>query len=356
MAYLELYRNKLEHNYRYLHDLFQENNLEWGVVSKLLCGNSLYLDELLQLGVTEFHDTRISNLKMIKKKAPDAQTVYIKPPAKSQIAAVVQYADVSFNTELTTIKALSDEAVAQKKTHKIIIMVEMGDLREGVLGEQIVDFYERVFQLPGINVVGLGTNLNCLNAIMPSQDKMIQLNLYKQLIEAKFGVNISWISGGTSVTIPLLLNKQLPDQVNHFRVGEFLFFGLDLFTNKTSEGMYDDVFKFYAQIIELYEKPKIPIGEQGFNVAGDTPTYPPENYGKHSFRAILDVGLLDCHPRYLVADDEDIDIIEASSDMLVIELHQNKKNYKVGDMISFKLKYMGVLGIMNSVYIDKIIS
>jgi len=355
MAFLKLYKNKLAHNYDILRTLFLENEIEWGVVSKLLCGNELYLKELVNLGINEFHDTRVSNLKMVKKVAHRAQTVYIKPPAKTNIPHVIKYADVSFNTDFTTIQALSTEAVKQNKIHKIIIMIEMGDLREGIMGEHIISFYEKIFNLPNINIVGLGTNLNCLNAIMPSQDKLIQLGLYKQLIEAKFNVKIPWISGGTSVTVPLLLKKQLPRPVNHFRVGEVLFFGLDLFTNRTIEGMYDDTFRLYAQIIELYKKPKVPTGEQGFNVSGDTPVYPLEDYGKHSFRAILDVGLLDCNPRYLIPDDDDIEIIEASSDMLVLEFHQNKADYKVGDMISFKLKYMGVLGIMNSDYIDKIL-
>ncbi|MBK0382774.1 alanine/ornithine racemase family PLP-dependent enzyme [Pedobacter sp. SD-b] len=355
MAYLKLYKEKLAHNYSMLEKWFTDNDVEWGVVSKLLCGNQLYLQELVKLGVTEFHDTRISNLKMIKKVAPKAQTVYIKPPAKRTIPSIIKYADVSFNTDYTTIKMLSAEAVKQNKTHKIIIMIEMGDLREGVVGENLLDFYDQVIHSPNINIVGLGTNLNCLNGILPSQDKLIQLSLYKQLIEAKFNIKIPWISGGTSVTVPLLIKEQLPKQINHFRVGEVLFFGLDLFTNQTIVGMNNDVFRLYTEIIELYEKPKVPSGDQGFNVAGETPNYPKEDYGKHSYRAILDIGLLDCNPQYLIPDDENITIIEASSDMLVLDVHQNDAGYKVGDTISFKLKYMGVLGIMNSDYVDKVL-
>jgi predicted amino acid racemase len=119
--------------------------------------------------------------------------------------------------------------------------------------------------------------------------------------------------------------------------------------------MHNDVFRLNAEIIELYEKPMVPNGNQGFNVSGETPAYSTEDYGKHSYRAILDIGLLDCNPQYLILEDEEIDIIEASSDMLVLDVHQNSKNYKVGDLISFKLKYMGVLGMMNSNYIDKLI-
>jgi predicted amino acid racemase len=355
MAYLKLYQKKLKHNYTMIEKWFSDQDIDWGVVSKLLCGNKMFLEELVKLGVTEFHDTRITNLKMVKKVAPNAQTVYIKPPAKRNIPDIIRYADVSFNTDFSTIQLLSAEAEKQNKVHKIIIMIEMGDLREGVLGDHLVDFYEQIFKLPNINIVGLGTNLNCLNGIMPSQDKLIQLSLYKQLIEAKFNIPIPWISGGTSVTVPLLLKNQLPKQINHFRVGEVLFFGLDLFTNQTIEGMNSDVFRLYTEIIELYEKPKVPTGEQGFNVSGETPEYPEEDYGKQSFRAILDIGLLDCNPQYLIPEDEDITIIEASSDMLVLDVQQNEAGYKVGDLITFKLKYMGVLGIMNSKYIDKIV-
>ena len=89
-------------------------------------------------------------------------------------------------------------------------MIEMGDLREGILGEDLVDFYSSVFKLPNIEVIGLGTNLNCLNGIMPTHDKMVQLSLYKQLIEAKFNKKIPWISGGSSVTIPMIYKKMLP--------------------------------------------------------------------------------------------------------------------------------------------------
>lgn len=355
MAFLNLDRSKLQHNYDMLQNWFCENDIEWGVVSKLLCGNRLYLEELVRLGIKEFHDTRISNLKMIKQVAPDSTTVYIKPPAKRSISSIIKFADVSFNTDYTTIKMLSDEAGKQGKIHRIIIMIEMGDLREGVVGEHLMEFYEKIIHLPNINIVGLGTNLNCLNGVMPSQDKLIQLSLYKQLIEAKFDIEIPWVSGGTSVTVPLLIKRQLPKQINHFRVGEVLFFGLDLFTNQTIVGMYNDVFKLYAEIIELYEKPKVPHGDQGFNVSGETPTYPAEDYGKHSFRAIIDIGLLDCNPQYLIQDDDEIDIIEASSDMLVLDVGQNKQNYKVGDLVGFKLKYMGVLGLMNSNYVDKLL-
>ncbi len=356
MAYLKFYKDRLKHNYDFLQSLFDPKGIEWGVVTKLFCGNKEILREVINLGVKEVHDSRISNLKTAKEINPDVQTVYIKPPPKKIISEIIKYADVSFDTDISTIKLLSEEAVRQNKTHKIIIMIEMGDLREGVLRDDLIDFYEQIINLPNISISGLGTNLNCLHGVMPSSDKLIQLALYKQIIELKFNCEIPYVTGGTTVTIPLILRDDLPKGINHFRVGEALYFGKDLFSDGTIDGMYDSVMELYTQIIELNEKPVVPSGELGVNPYGEKAEIDESQYGKTSHRAILDIGSLDIDPKYLIIpDDEDISIIDASSDMLVIDVGNNKKGYQVGDMITFKLKYMGALGLMNSNYIDKYI-
>ncbi|MBK6369739.1 MAG: alanine/ornithine racemase family PLP-dependent enzyme, partial [Flavobacteriales bacterium] len=352
MAYLKLYRKKLQANYKVLQKMFDKADIDWGVVTKVLCGNRRYLQELVDLGIKEMHDTRISNLKAIKAIAPDVQTVYIKPPAKRSWENVVKFADVSFNTELATIRGLSVEAVKQKRIHKVIIMVEMGDLREGVVGEALGEFYAKVFKLPGIEIIGIGTNLNCLNGVMPSTDKLIQLSLYKQLIEARFNKVIPWVSGGTTVALPLLLNKELPQGVNHFRIGEALYFGADLFHGGTLPGMNDEVFKLYTEVIELYEKPVVPTGDRMANPSGRKAKFSTADaWTERPTAAIIDVGLLDVQPSFLIPDDEKVTIIEASSDMLVVDLGESAQNYKVGDTMTFGLKYMGALSIMNSRYI-----
>jgi predicted amino acid racemase len=354
MAYIELYRDKLKKNYNYLDQLFKTNNIEWAVVSKLLCGNELYLKELLKLNIKEICDARVSNLVKIKKLAPEIDTVYIKPPAKRSIKKIVKYADASFNTEFETIKWLSEEAVKQSKIHKVIIMIELGDLREGVMGEDLMDFYGSIFKLPNIKVTGIGTNLNCLHGVYPSEDKMVQLSLYKQLIESKFNRKIPWVTGGTSVVIPLLLMKQLPAGINHFRVGEALFFGNNLITGETFEGMETDVFKLFAEVIEITEKPINPIGNMGENPSGEEFEVNPEDYGKTHHRAIIDLGVLDvANSDLIIPEDKNITIVGASSDMLVLDIEKSDKDYHIGDLISFRLKYMGALRLFNSEYITK---
>lgn len=353
MAYLTLDRAKLKHNYLFLDRLFREHKKDWAVVTKLLCGNEAYLEEVLKLGVKEVCDSRASNLARIKELDPGVQTVYIKPPAPGAIEQVVRYADVSFNSESSTIRLLSEEAQRQGKNHKVTIMIELGDLREGIMGKNLVSFYKKVFELPNIEVVAIGANLNCLHGVMPSEDKLIQLSLYKQLIEATFHKKIPWVSGGTSVVLPLLKRRQAPAAINHFRIGETLFFGNDIVNNQPFEGMKTDVIRLYTEIIEVTKKPKVPIGMMSTNPSGELFEIDESDYGRESYRAILDVGLLDILPEFLIPEDEGIAIVNASSDMLIVDLGENSGNYKVGSLISFRLKYMGALRLLNSDYIEK---
>ena len=355
MAYLKLYRDKLQENYNYLDHLFKSNDIKWGITTKLLCGNTDYLKEVADLGIGEMHDSRISNLRKIKELDPEVLTIYIKPPPRDIIESVVKYADASLNTELTTLHALSEEAQRQNTVHKVIVMIEMGDLREGVMREDLINFYEKVFEMPAIEVIGIGTNLNCMHGVMPDEDKLIQLALYKQIISLQFDKEIPLVSGGTTVTIPLLLRDQLPKGINHFRVGEALFFGKDLFTDGTIEGMHNDVMELYSQIIEIAEKPKVPSGDLGKNPQGKVANIDKDEYGKTSYRAILDIGYLDINPDHLINIHDDVKIADASSDMLILDVGDNKNNYEVGDFIRFRMKYMGALGIMNSDYIDKMV-
>jgi len=353
MAFITLNTAKLKKNYDDINTMLMKNGIEWSVVAKMFCGNRKYLEQLIKMGVSRICDSRIAHLKTIKSMAPEVETIFVKPPAKRNAALVVSFADVSFNTEYETIKLLSQAAVDQQKRHKIVIMIELGELREGVMGDQFIGFYAKVFDLPGIDVVGIGTNLTCMYGVLPNQDKLIQLCLYKQLIETKFDKVIPYISGGSSVTIPLIDRGLLPKGINHFRIGETLFLGTDVYNSKPFDHLHNDVFRLFAEIIELNKKPTIPNGERGQNLTGDIATFDETDSGLSSIRAIVDMGLLDVEEGHISPVNDDMRIVGASSDMIVIDLGNNGRKLKVGDTIEFSMDYMGILRIMNSSYVDK---
>ncbi len=353
MAHITLDLKKLAANYNYLDELFKKHNIKWAVVTKLLCGNIDYLREVLKFNIKQICDSRVTNLKIAKQINPEIETIYIKPPAKKMIKSVVQYANISMNTQIETIKLLSEEAQLQNKIHKIIIMIELGELREGIMRDDLIDFYAQIFGMKNIEIVGIGTNLSCLYGVLPNHDKLIQLSLYEQLIEAKFNRKIEYVSGGSSVTIPLLTNNLLPLGINHFRVGETLFLGNDVYNDLPFKKMQTHAFILYAQIIELIKKPMIPDGHRGTNLLGEKSYFDENLHGKTSFRAIIDLGVLDVDQKHITLIDNECSIVGGSSDMFVVDLSQNKNQYKIGDYIEFKLDYMGILRILNSKYIEK---
>lgn len=353
MAYLTLNKSALRHNYQYLDNLFKTHNKEWGVVTKMLCGHEPFLMEILKLKPAVVFDSRLSNLRTIRQLDPNVKTAYIKPTPPSLVPHMLEYADISFNTELVTIHALNEVAAKSNRVHEVVIMIEMGDLREGVMRDDLLDFYQAIFELPHIEVIGLGTNLNCLNGVMPSEDKLVQLSLYSQLIEARFNKKLRWVTAGTSVVFPLLPMGLLPAGVNHFRIGETLFFGNDILRHEPIEGMRQDIFTLHAEILEVQEKPVTPSGIIGINVAGESPVFDLAEVGRTSFRALLDVGLLDIDIKDIQPVDESFHVEGASSDMIVLDLDRNEQQIKVGDTVAFRVNYMGALRLLNSFYIEK---
>ncbi|MBT3935198.1 MAG: alanine/ornithine racemase family PLP-dependent enzyme [Bacteroidetes bacterium] len=362
MAEIRVKTKAIIGNIEKLYKILSKHDIQWTLVVKMLSGNDGILTKILNAPeIDKIHsigDSRLSGLKKIKQIRPDIKTMYIKPTPIQFAKTVVEYADFSVHTSFTAIKAISAAAVAQKKQHKIIIMIELGELREGIMRENLIEFYNNVFELPNIEIVGLGTNLGCMYGIEPTYDKMIQLSLYKQLIEARFNKKLDLISGGSSITLPLI-KKQFPKSVNHFRIGESIFMGVSPLDGKKFESLSIDAFEYSATIIELEEKESIPDGVISDANVGHTSdeVHDADDFSK-SFKAILDFGSIDVDHTELIPKDKSIEFIGTTSDMTVYELGTNKKpngqpKYKIGQKVRFTPSYMAVARLMNSKYIEK---
>ncbi len=292
MAELVIYSEKIKDNIKYLSNYFEEKHIEWSLITKVFSGDKTFLKTILTEEVVEkinsVGDSRLTSLRNLKAVNPDLRTIYIKPPAKIYAEYVVDCADISLNTSLSTILALNKAAKKNNKVHQVIIMIELGELREGVNRENIISFYEKVFNLSHIEVIGIGSNLGCMYGIEPTYDKLLQLSLYKELISAKFNKHLKFISGGTSITLPLIENDIIPKDINHFRIGEAAFFGVSPLDGEPFKELHTDTFEFYANIIELQEKNIVPDGIISEANIGHTTNYSKENITEKSYKAILD--------------------------------------------------------------------
>lgn len=363
MAEVIIHTEKIKDNIKYLSKYFKTKGIEWSLITKVFSGDKTFLRKILTddviANLNSVGDSRLTSLRNLRDVNPDIRTIYIKPPAEIYADDVVEFADISLNTSLGTIQALNKAAKKRGKVHQVIIMIELGELREGVNRENILTFYNEVFALSHIEVIGLGSNLGCMYGVAPSYDKLLQLSLYKELISAKFDKKLEFISGGTSITLPMVESGTIPQDINHFRVGEAVFFGVSPLEGKRFRALHTDTFEFYANIIELEQKSIVPDGVISEANIGVTKDYSVENITEKSFKAILDFGLLDVDKKDLSTDSKHITFVGVTSDMLVIDIGNNKTasgeaRYKVGDKIKFKPNYMAVARLLNSKFIDKV--
>lgn len=362
MAELQINITEVRKNIKKLSAYLKAHNKRWSLITKVFSGDEEIMKKILTVDIIRdiqsVGDSRLSSLKRLKELNDKLITIYIKPPPKAYVDDVVRYADISLNSSYKTICALNEAAQKQNKIHKIIIMLELGELREGVNREDLLDVYEKVHNLKHIKVEGLGSNLGCMYGIEPTYDKLLQLNLYKELIESKYNVKLELTSGGSSISLPLIGNGVVPEELNHFRIGETAFFGVSPYDNKQFLNLNTHTFKFYAQIIELEEKKIVPDGTIGDASIGHSAEYNDQDIGKTTYKAILDFGLLDVDHEGLISNDKNISFVGITSDMTVIDIGDNKDEkgnriYHVGDRICLDPNYIAVARLLNSKFIEK---
>lgn len=344
----------LRHNVNEIGTLMESHGAKWTVVSKVLCGNKDVIQALNIMGVESLADSRLRNLKSAKEVLDDFEAWYLRLPHLSVIDQIVELSDVSLNSEIKVIKALNEAAKKQGKIHRIIMMIELGDLREGILPGTLVQFYEEIFNLSNIDLIGIGANLGCLSGTIPNIDQFTQLALYRELLELKFEHKLPLISAGTSASLPMVVEGTMPKSVNHFRIGESVFLGSDLINGGVMQNLRNDVVTLEAEIAEVKEKGLTPLGETAdispFESSSDESiVYAP---GERGYRAIVTVGQLDTDVNNIRPVDPRYSIAGASSDLTVVNLGDNPERLKVGDVIKFHLEYSAMLRLMNAPYID----
>lgn len=352
-----MYPDKIIDNISKMNEYCNRYNKEWTLVTKVLSGYRPLLQKILQQDIIQdihsIGDSRISSLKIIKNINPKLVTMYLKPPSAINIKKIITYADISLNTELTTISRLNTEAKNQGKTHKILIMMEMGELREGVVREKFLEFYSKIFDLPNIEIIGIGTNLGCMYGIEPTFDKLIQLSLYKQLIEVKFKRNLHLVSGGSSITLPLLGKGKVPRGINHLRIGQAIFLGTSPLTNKKFSNLSTNAFEFDAHIVEFKQKEIIPDGIIGEGNVGHATMPSPEVEGNKEYKAVLDFGVVDVDIHNIKPKDAEAQFVGTTSELTVYSLGESPKKYQTGTCLRFSPDYMAVARLMNSRFIEK---
>lgn len=340
---------KLKSNTNCIVNLCKEKDIEVMGITKGICAFWPAVRAMIDGGAKKLGDSRIKNIKMMRRKGIGLPMYLIRGPMLSEIKEVVDLADGSLNSELEVIKALSHEALAEGKKHKVILMVDVGDLREGVIPEDVLNITEEILKLPAIEFEGIGTNTGCFGGVKPTYRNTKILADLADEIEKKYSVKLTTISGGNSDTLNLLKEAELPSRVNQLRIGEAILLGTRV--NKFPElQLYRDSFILEAEIIEVKIKPSYPIGEIAFDAFGKVPVFEDKGVMR---RAIAAIGRQDCIIEGLSPLNDSIEIIGASSDHLILDVTKSE-DISVGSKVRFRLNYSALISLMNSRYVSKI--
>ncbi|MBR8826597.1 MAG: alanine/ornithine racemase family PLP-dependent enzyme [Gomphosphaeria aponina SAG 52.96 = DSM 107014] len=346
MPRIEISLSQIRHNARMLCQLYGKKGISLMGVSKAVLGDPFIAEAMIQGGVKFIADSRIENIQKMKSAGIATRFVLLRT-ALSQAESVVSNADISLNTELETVKELSYYANAHNKIHQIIVMAELGDLREGILPCDFHEFIKQTLSLSHIKIIGIGCNLACYGGIKPDGLKMSELSKLADTIEREFQLKLEIISGGNSANYEWYESAQEVGRINNLRLGESILLGNETVNRKAIQGLKTNAFKLFAEVIESKEKPSLPFGEICQDAFGDVPIFLDRGIRR---RVIIALGRQDILVSGLKSNDN-LEILGSSSDHVVLD--SNNDDLKVGSEVNFHLDYGGILAAMTSPFIKK---
>ncbi len=346
---LEISLNKIRHNAGTITRLCRKHGIEVEGVTKGVSGMPQVAGAMLDGGVSTLADARIRNVNKLRKAGVDVDITMLRLPRISSAAEVVRTTDASMNSEMHIVRSLVRESRKADKPHGIIYMVDVGDLREGVLYTRALDDLAHILSLEGIDFRGIGTNVGCFGGVLPTQENMGILVRTAQLIRQRYSVACGVVSVGGTNCLRLIREGAMPPGVTQIRVGEGILLGRDSCRNAVLEDTYQDAFRLAAEIVEIKDKPSVPIGKIGRDAFGNTPVF--RNIGVRR-RALISLGKQDVRLPGLIPEDKDIRVVGGSSDYIILDISDSGRDYALGDDVYFQLAYPGLLSVTTSPYVS----
>ncbi len=349
---LEVDLEAVGHNARHLVAALGARGIRVVGITKAVLAQANVARALVDAGVAGLGDSRVENLAALRHRGFDAPLTLVRSPMPSQVDAVVRNADISLNTEDTVLRALAAAATRQATTHGVVLMVELGDLREGVAMVDVVEMARSVQHLPGLVLAGIGTNLACQSGVVPDQQKMDELSGLADEVEVACHVELAVVSGGNSASLGWALSTTDVGRVDELRLGEAILLGVDPLDRRPIDGLRQDGFRLVAEVIEVKTKPSAPWGgvaQTAFGAVRAASTQAPASGLQR--RAILALGRQDIDLDGLVAP-AGTAVLGASSDHLVIDV--GTEAVSVGDEIAFGLGYGALLRASTSPFVAKV--
>ncbi len=348
---LEVYLEKIKDNAYKVLDLCSSKGIDLVAVVKGCSAFPEVAIALMDAGVRFLGDSRIQNVKKLRKAGIAGPIMLLRIPMLSEVKDVVELVDVALVSEISVIKAIDYEAGKLGKRFRVVLMIDMGDLREGVWPTNLLSYLDLIKGLKNVELWGVGANFGCFGGVLPTPESVSMLVDYASLAREYTHFDVPIVSIGGTVALFLLENGVMPEGVNQLRIGEAILLGRDATRERKIPYLRQDTFLLKAEIVELKFKPSVPIGEIGVDAFGKKPQFVDKGVRR---RAILALGKQDVIIDGLFPQADGIEVLGGSSDHTVVDVTDFPNPLKVGDIISFELSYGAMLMASTSPYVSKV--
>lgn len=344
---MEVDLGKVTENARALVDRTAALGISITGITKVMLGAPELGRALGRAGVGTLGDSRMENIERLRDGGIETPMLLIRSPIPSQVDWVVGSGAMSVNTDVDVLSMLAASARSQGRVHDVMVMVELGDLREGVMPARLHETVRHILDRPTLRLRGIGANLACRNGIEPSDENMTDLSAMVDATEAAFGLDVEIVSGGNSANLDWALSTTNVGRINNLRLGEAILLGREPLHRRPILGLHTDAFTLVAEVIESKRKPTQPWGCSGQNSFGESVDVKDRGV---IWQTILAVGRQDTDTNDLTGPDG-VDILAASSDHLITE---TREQLRAGAEVRFEPGYAALLRATTSPFVRMI--
>jgi len=343
---LDVNLDAIRANAQILCDLCAQNNISVAGIIKFSDGDLQVAKAYRDGGCSQLGVSRAKYLQALKEAFPNTETLLTRSPTRGDLEACARYADLSLHSDPDVLAALNEEAGKWRTHPGIILMMDVGDLREGVDNiPELVSLARLCESMPNLHLRGVGTNHACLNGVLPTKENLTFLVESAEAVESAIGRKLEIISGGSSINLLLLRDgiNQMPPRINHLRLGGSIANPMNMRIGRgfTFPGLREDSLRLTAEIVEIHEKASAPKGHSTKNWAGEAVVR--EDKGR-CFRAILALGSQDVgDASTLIPVDNGVELVGCSSDHTIVDVTDSGKIWRSGDTLTFKVRYANML-------------
>lgn len=317
--HIEVDLDQIEENARVVAGLAAGAGLRVTAVTKVFHGDPQVARVLMHDCVTSFADNHLRALARLRPLG--LETWLLGPPAQSAASSVVQEASGSTNSDLLTLSVLNSCAGQQGRVHAVILMLDVGDGREGWTCDHQLEQVAKVVRdrMPNLRLAGIGTNFKCVSSANPTAVALGRLVELARRLQEMLDCSVD-VSGGNSACMSLVKRGDLPPGVTHLRLGEALLFGRDRADHSQLPGTSDQVVSADLELVETRKK-----------------------YGE--WRGVVAVGKRQLEISDMRSQAPGVHVCGSSWDHLVLKLDGPRR---VGEVLRFDLGYRATVRALNS--------